>query len=149
MLTPTRSQTQSNKIELYPSSSCILPPFWCPCMAINVSVQYNDGFLTDMILLTLCYYHRETRLNATKSFCPYILCSPRHYTVDLMLLPSGNPIKCHAEFFSLQPILEPMFPPKRFDSFSLSGGCSQGLDAYRFFFKPSVQTYRLVGFEWV
>ena len=31
------------------------------------------------------------------------------YIVDPMLLPSGNPIKCHDEFLSLQP----MFPPKR------------------------------------
>ena len=30
-----------------------------------------------------------------------------------MLLPSGSPIKCHEEFLSSQP----MFPPKRFDSF--------------------------------
>ena len=22
--------------------------FWCPCMAINVSVQYNGGHLPDM-----------------------------------------------------------------------------------------------------
>ena len=45
---------------------------WCPCMVINVSVQYNGGFLPDIILLTLCYcYHRGTRLNAMKSFCPY------------------------------------------------------------------------------
>ena len=41
----------------------------CPCMAINVSVQYNGGFLPDMILLTQCYYHRGTRLNAMKRFC--------------------------------------------------------------------------------
>ena len=44
-------------------------------MAINnVSVQYNGGFLPDMILLILlCYYrHRETRLYARKRFC---LCS--------------------------------------------------------------------------
>ena len=27
---------------------------------------------------------------------------------------------------------QPMIPPKRFD---LSGGCSDGLDAFRFFFK--------------
>ena len=27
------------------------------CMAINVSVQYNDGFLPDIIVLTQCYYH--------------------------------------------------------------------------------------------
>ena len=51
-------------------------------MAINVSVQYNE---------------RQT--------------SPRHYTVDPMLLPSGNPFKCHEEGLSLQP----MIPPKRFD----------------------------------
>ena len=32
-----------------------------------------------------------------------------------MLLPSGNPFKCHEEILSLQP----MIPPKRFDFFSL------------------------------
>ena len=35
-------------------------------MAINVvSVQYNGGLLP-IILLTQCYYHRGTRLNAMK-----------------------------------------------------------------------------------
>ena len=38
--------------------------FWCPCVAINVSVQYNGGFSP-----TQCYFHRGTRLNATKRFC--------------------------------------------------------------------------------
>ena len=28
---------------------------WCPCMAINVSVQHNGGFLPGIILLTQCY----------------------------------------------------------------------------------------------
>ena len=42
--------------------------FWCPCMAINVSVQYNGGLLPDIILLTQCYFHRETRLNAIRDF---------------------------------------------------------------------------------
>ena len=38
-------------------------------MAINVSVQYDGGFLPDIILLTQCYYHRGgTRLNAMKGF---------------------------------------------------------------------------------
>ena len=37
-------------------------------MAINVSVQYNGGLLPDIILLTQCYCHRGTRLNAMKSF---------------------------------------------------------------------------------
>ena len=46
--------------------------FWCPCMAINVSVQYNGGLLFDIILLTQCYHHRGTLLNAMKMFC---LCS--------------------------------------------------------------------------
>ena len=44
--------------------------FWCPYMAINVNVQYTDGFLPDIILLTQCYLHRgRTCLNALKRFC--------------------------------------------------------------------------------
>ena len=44
--------------------------FWCPYnMAINVNVQYNGGFLPDIILLTQCYLHRGTCLNAMKRFC--------------------------------------------------------------------------------
>ena len=42
---------------------------WCPCTAINASVQHNGGFLPEIILLTQCYYHRGTRLNAMKRFC--------------------------------------------------------------------------------
>ena len=38
-------------------------------MAFHVSVQYDGGFLPDIILLTQCYYHRGTRLNAMKRFC--------------------------------------------------------------------------------
>ena len=41
---------------------------WCPCTAINVSVQYNGGLLPAIILLTQCYYLRGTRLNVMKSF---------------------------------------------------------------------------------
>ena len=36
---------------------------------LYVSVQYDGGFLPDIILLTQCYYHRGTRLNAMKRFC--------------------------------------------------------------------------------
>ena len=48
-----------------------------PYMAINnESVQYNnDGFFPDIILLTQCYSHRGTRLNAMKRFC---ICSIRY-----------------------------------------------------------------------
>ena len=31
--------------------------------------------------------------------------------------------------------MQPMIPPKRFDIFPLTGGCSEGLGAFRFFFK--------------
>ena len=59
-------------------------------MVINISAQNNGGLL------------------------------PRHYTVDptIMLLPSGNPFKCHEEVFYLQP----MISPKRLTFFPLTGG---------------------------
>ena len=53
-------------------------------MAINVSVQYNGGFLPDIILLTHCYYHRRTRLNAMKRFC---LCSIQSHLNVLTCFP--------------------------------------------------------------
>ena len=53
---------------------------------------------------------------------------PGNYIVDPKLPPSGNPFKCHEEVLHLQPII----PPKRFDIFHLTGGCSEGLDAFRF-----------------
>ena len=54
-------------------------------MAINISVQYKGGFLPDVILLT-----------------------------QSILLPLGNPTKCHEEGLSLQP----MISPKQFVIFS-------------------------------
>ena len=51
-----------------------------------------------------------------------------------MLLPLGNPFKCHEEVLSLQS----MIPPKRFDIFPLTGGCSEGLDTFRVFFKHTL-----------
>ena len=50
--------------------------FWCPCMAINVSVQYNDRLVPDIILLTQCYFHRGTRLNAMKIFVLFAVFDP-------------------------------------------------------------------------
>ena len=51
-------------------SVLFLLSFWCPCMAINVSsIQYNGGLLPEIILLTQCYLHRETRSNAMKKLC--------------------------------------------------------------------------------
>ena len=34
----------------------------------SLSVQHNDGFLPDMILLIQSYYHWETRFNVLKRF---------------------------------------------------------------------------------
>ena len=53
-------------------------------MAINVSVQYNGGLLPDIILLTQCYYHRGTRLNAMKRFC---ICSRWSHLNVLTIFP--------------------------------------------------------------
>ena len=44
-------------------------------MATNGSVPYNGGFLPDIILQTLRYYHWETRLDPMESSCPYRQCS--------------------------------------------------------------------------
>ena len=47
--------------------------------------------------------------------------------INVMLLSSGNPFKCHEEVLYLQPLI----PPKRFDIFSpLTEGCSEGLGAF-------------------
>ena len=71
-------------------------------MAINVvSVQYNGGLLPGIILL------------------------------DSMLLPSGNPFKCHEEVLYLQL----MISPKRFDIFSPGWGVLRRSRLVRFFFK--------------
>ena len=60
----------------YIVSGLLLMFFWCPCMAINVNVHYNGGFLPDIILWTQCYLHRGTCLNAKKRFCIFSLLIP-------------------------------------------------------------------------
>ena len=55
-----------------------------------------------------------------------------------MLLPAGNPFKCHEEVLSLQL----MIPPKGFDIFfPLIGGCSESLDAFRFLIQHNLATW--------
>ena len=49
-------------------SGLLLMFFWCPCMAINVNLQYNGGFLPDIVLWTQCYLHRGT-------FAAFCICS--------------------------------------------------------------------------
>ena len=62
--------------------------------------------------------------------------SPRYYTVDPMLLPSGNPFKCHEEVLSLQP----MIPPKHFNIFPSDWGMLRRSSCVQFFFKHSHQS---------
>ena len=70
----------------YIVSGLFLMFFWCPCMVINVNVQYNGGLLPDIKLF-----------------------------VDPMLSASGNLFKCHEEVLYLQPLIPPkhfdIFPP--------------------------------------
>ena len=46
----------------------------------------------------------------------------------------GTPFKCHEEILYLQPMIP---PNKSVDIFPLTGGCSEGLDAFRFFFRTT------------
>ena len=74
LLSPTHDQTSilllPRVMVYYIVSVLFFLFFWCPCMAINnVSVQYNGGLLSDILVLTQCYFHRGTRLNAIKRFC--------------------------------------------------------------------------------
>ena len=50
-------------------------------MAINVSVQYNGGLLSDIILLTQCYYHRGTHLNAMKVLYLQPMIPPKRFDI--------------------------------------------------------------------
>ena len=50
-------------------------------MAINVSVQYNGGLLPDIVLLTQCYHHWATHLNAMKRFCICSLRAPKRFDI--------------------------------------------------------------------
>ena len=51
--------------------------------AINVNVQYNGGFLPDIILWTQCYLHRGTCSNAMKRFCICsLLIPPKRFDIS-------------------------------------------------------------------
>ena len=71
VLTPIQSQTQLMYLSCIQVQlpRLLLPLLLqCSCMANNVNVQYNGLFLSDIIPLIQCYYHKGTRLNAMKSF---------------------------------------------------------------------------------
>ena len=69
-------------MEYYIVCGLFLMLFWCPCMAINVNVQYNGGFLPGIILWTQCYLHRGTCLNDMKRFlCLQPLIPPKRFDI--------------------------------------------------------------------
>ena len=41
---------------MYSKCFCVVLVWCCPCMAINVRVQHNGGFLPGIILLAQCCY---------------------------------------------------------------------------------------------
>ena len=63
-------------------------------MMINISVQYNGGFIPDIILLTQGHYHWGTRLNTMWWLCIYspcnsillLSCFMVYYTVSVLFL---------------------------------------------------------------
>ena len=78
----------------YVVSVLFLMFFWCPCMAINVNVQYYDGgLLPDIILLTQCYFHRGTSLNAMKRFCIYLQPLIPHLNVLTFFFPNRGMLR--------------------------------------------------------
>ena len=99
--------------------SCFVLTFWCPSMTINESIQYNRGVLPDIILLTqcccccccchpICCLRRDVSLDTMLSntmldvviYCLCFLCpSPRHHTVDPMLVPSPRHITLLAQCY--------------------------------------------------
>ena len=74
----------------YIVSGLLLMLFLCPYMAINVNVQYNGGFLPDIILWTQCYLHRGTCLNAMKWFCICsLLIPPERFDIFFPIITGG------------------------------------------------------------
>ena len=51
-------------------------------MAINVSVQYSSGFLPEIIILTLCYYHRGTQLCHEEALSLQSMIPPKRFDIS-------------------------------------------------------------------
>ena len=98
------------------------------------SVQYNGGFLPDIILLTRCYYYRGTRLNVmlfVVSHIQRIGCQPEknYYTVANPARGLLNKEKRRGFVFSaIDPTYQVNVLTLHFSS--LTGGCSEGLGAF-------------------
>ena len=65
----------------YIVSGLFLMFLWCPCMAINVNVQYNGGLLPDIIMLTQCYLQGGTCSNVMKVLYLQPLIPPKRFDI--------------------------------------------------------------------
>ena len=80
-------------------------------MAINVNVQYNGGFLPDIILWTQCYLHRGTCLNDMKRFCICsLLIPPKRFDIFYNGNAQQNPL-CAASCVTKDIHISPRFSP--------------------------------------
>ena len=85
-------------------------------MAINVSVQHNGGFLPDIMYMYGHKYSKSMDQPGVRLPVLHVVrltgkmnisLSAFVYTVDPMLLPSGNPFKCHEEVLYLHLMIDP------------------------------------------
>ena len=78
-------------------------------MAINVSVQYDGGFLPDIVLLTQCYYRRGTRLKCHEEVLYFqLLIPPKRFDIFSPRLGDAQKVYVHSDF-SLNTSLIPKY----------------------------------------
>ena len=108
-------------------------PWTCDVAVAPRSVRLSSSPGTQLLLLPKGN-SKVPLFSHFLNYPPYVCkpsknCNPAALTVDPMLLPLGNPFKCHVRGLYLQS----MIPTKRFDIFP-DWGMPEGLDAFRFFF---------------
>ena len=72
----------------YIVSGLLLMFFWCPYMAINVNVQYNGGFLPD-IILCVCVFSSHPFWTSSSLDVPAGVTQEEGHTGFLIHLPSA------------------------------------------------------------
>ena len=76
---------------------------------------------------------RPTTLSAAICFWVYPFLAKKHGELPFLAIALFFNVKTTRFFFEQEILyLQPVIPPKRFDIFLLTGGCSEGLDAFRF-----------------
>ena len=73
----------------YIVSGLLLMFFWCPYMAINVNVQYNGGFLPDILLFFLLLFSSHPFWTSSSLDVPAGVTQEEGHTGFLIHLPSA------------------------------------------------------------